>query len=64
MGKTKEDYFVMRERFSVPHSLVGAAAYNVHRLVHVPTQLQSSSDKDLKTVIIWPLTQEVYQLLT
>ena len=55
---------MMRERFSVPHSLVGAAAYNVHRLVHVPTQLQSSSDKDLKTVIIWPLTQEVYQLLT
>lgn len=65
LEKTKEeDHFVMHERFSVLHSLVGAAASIAHRLVHVLTQPQSSSDKDLKTVTIWPLTQEVYQLLT
>lgn len=58
VGK-KQDYFVMRERFSVPHSLVGAAASSVHRLVHVPTQLQSSSDKDLKTVTTGPSPRSV-----
>lgn len=58
VGK-KQDYFVMCERFSVPHSLVEAAASSVHRLVHVPTQLQSSSDKDLKTVTTGPSPRSV-----
>lgn len=62
--KPKKKTIVMSERFSVPHSLVRAATSNVHRLVHVPTHPQSSSDKSLKTVTIWPLTQEVCQLLT